>query len=211
MSKNAKQKKTFVPRAIIPPTPMFMRRGGRKRTLLTLCTTGVFAGTKTKGYVLDSEKELDRVIDEAMHPDFRIGLVNFALPPVSHVFIMMRLDTELRIYDVQNHYAASGEVGITTWYEDYSNEWCDCTGYRYLVNGLLSRMMKNAPDEIVSLRFMPSPELSPEEWEIIDYGAETGKRPTPEEVRGPCMLWCDAVLNHHWEALLEEAYGVHPY
>ena len=58
------------------------------------------------------------------------------------------------------------------------------------------------------LRFMPSPELSKESWEIIDYCAENpGKRPTPDEVRGACLLWCDAVLNRHWVALLDEAYG----
>lgn len=54
---------------------------------------------------------------------------------------------------------------------------------------------------------MPSPEISLEEWEIIDYCAETGKRPSPDEVRGACLLWCDAVLNRHWPALLDEAFA----
>ena len=52
---------------------------------------------------------------------------------------------------------------------------------------------------------MPSPELSKEEWEIIYYCADNGECLTGEN-RGPCLLWCDAVLNRHWKILLSEAY-----
>ena len=52
---------------------------------------------------------------------------------------------------------------------------------------------------------MPSPELSKEEWEIIYFCADNGEC-LPGENRGPCLLWCDAVLNRHWKTLLSEAY-----
>ena len=185
-----------------------MRLGGsRKKSILTLCTPGVFAGTKTNGYSPDPVSELDRLIAQAMDPDFRLGSIIFALPPVSHVMIIMKLESELRVYDGQHQYAAP-EHGIKTWYEDFSTQFCDCTGYRYFVDGLLARMREAAPEREISLRLMPSPELAPEIWKIIDYGAETGLRPCPTEVRGPCCLWADAVLNRHWKTLLEEAFAV---
>ena len=113
----------------------------------------------------------------------------------------MKMENELRVYDVQNHYAAGGEV--PTWYDDFSSDY-DCSGYRYFLNGLLRRLQFTTDQ----LRFMPSPELSVETWEIIDYCAENpGARPTPDEVRGPCLLWCDAVLNRHWVTLLDEAFA----
>ena len=195
-----KKVQRFVPRTVIPPTPMFMRKGSRKKSILTLCTDGVFGGTRTTGYTLDDMTELDKLIEQAMDFDLRLALINLALPPVSHVFIIMKMDHELRVYDVQNHYAASGEV--PTWFDDFSGDY-DCSGYRYFFNGLLQRLQMT-PEQ---LRFMPSPELSVETWEIIDYCAENpGKRPSPGEVRGPCLLWCDAVLNRHWVALLDEAF-----
>ena len=55
------------------------------------------------------------------------------------------------------------------------------------------------------LRLMPSPELSAECWELIDHSAESGQ-PLPDDTRGACLLWCDAVLNRHWRQLLDEAY-----
>jgi hypothetical protein len=197
----AKKKNTFIARTTIAPTPMFMRKGSRKKSILTLCTSGVFAGMKSTGYVLDANRELDRIIEQAMDTDLRLAMVNLALPPVSHVFIIMKLKSELRVYDLQNHYASGGEV--STWYDDFSNDTCDCTGYRYFLNGLL-RCLQFTTEQ---LRFMPSPEISVESWEIIDYCAETGNRPSPDEVRGPCLLWCDAVLNRHWVPLLDEAYA----
>lgn len=83
---------------------------------------------KTTGYVLDESRELDKMIEQAMDPKLRLALVNLALPPVSHVFIIMKLKHELRVYDVQNHYASGGEV--PTWYHNFSNDYFDCTGYR---------------------------------------------------------------------------------
>ena len=198
MAKN--KKVVFVPRTVIPQTPTFMRKGSRKRSILTLCTDNVFGGTRTTGYSPDDITELERIIEQAMDPDLRLALINLALPPVSHVFMIMKMENELRIYDVQNHYAAGGEV--PTWYDDFESEY-DCNGYRYFINGLLQRMQMTR----AQLRFMPSPELSVETWEIIDYCAENpGKRPSPDEVRGACLLWCDAVLNRHWVALLDEAF-----
>lgn len=197
------KKKVLIPRIIIPQTPMFMRKGSRKKSILTLCTSGVFAGTKTVGYPLDSYEELDRIITEASDPELRVALVNLALPPVSHVFIIIKLAYELRVYDVQNHYAVGGEV--LSHYEDFSNDPYDCTGYRYFLNGLIERLHMTTGQ----LRFMPSPELSKETWEVIDYCAETGER-LDGEVRGPCLLWCDAILNRHWMKLLDEAYPDQP-
>lgn len=194
------KQKVFIPRTIIEPTPMFMRRGSRKKAILTLCTNGVFAGTKSTGYPLDDHKELDKLIEQAMDPDLRVAIINLALPPVSHTFMIMKLHDELRVYDVQNHYASGGQV--KSWYDDFSNDPFDCSGYRYFLNGLLKRL-KLTP---TNLRLMTSPELSPETWEIINYCAYTGNRPTPDEVRGPCLLWCDAVLNRYWVELLDEAY-----
>ena len=92
---------------------------------------------------------------------------------------------------------------MLSFYDDYSKDPYDCTGYRYFFDGLLRRLHMTKEQ----LRFMPSPEICEKEWEIIDYCAGTGKRPTPDEVRGPCLLWCDAVLNRHWISLLEEAFA----
>lgn len=189
-----------MPRTTILPTPTFMRKGGsRKKSIWTLCTNAVFAGRKTFGYKPDDVEELDRLVTQAAHPDVRVALVTLALPPVSHVFIVMKLENELRVYDVQNHYAASGLV--PTHYTDEANEMADSTGYRYFVNNLLDRLFM--PKE--RLRLMPSPELSDEYWEMIDHSAESGL-PLPDDTRGACLLWCDAVLNRHWRQLLDEAY-----
>ena len=194
--------------AFIPQTPTFMRLGSRKKAFMTLCTPAVCGKQRTLGYALDPHSELDRLIDQASDADFRIGSINFGLPPVAHIFILMKLDTELRVYDVQHKYAEMyKDEGITTWYEDFTNQFCDCTGYRYFVDGLLARMRREAPDKNIQLRLMPSPEINQEIWDVIDYGAEGKGRPSPTEVRGPCMLWADAVLNRHWKVLLEEAYA----
>jgi hypothetical protein len=98
-----------------------MRKGSRKKAILTLCTDGVFGGTRTTGYTLDNHAELDKIIEQAMDPDLRLALINLALPPVSHVFMIMKMEKELRVYDVQNHYAAGGEV--PTCYEDFSGHY----------------------------------------------------------------------------------------
>lgn len=193
--------------AFIPHTPTFMRLGSRDKSFMTLCTPAVCGKQRTFGYSLDPLCELDKLIDQAMDKNFRIGSINFGLPPVSHILIAMKLDTELRIYDVQNKYAKEyKDQGVKTWYEDDSGQ-CDCTGYRYLVDGLLARMRKEAPDKEINLRFMPSPDVFAEAWRVIDYLAEGRGRPNPTEVRGACMLWADAVLNRHWKALMQEAYA----
>lgn len=198
-----KRKKVFVPKTTIPPTPTYMRKAGkagsRKMAVWTLCTTTVFGGRKTFGYKPDEHAELDRLIEQAADPDLRVALVSLALPPVSHCFIIMKLPNELRVYDVQNHYAESGLV--PTHYTDEANEMADSRGYRYFVNGLLDRLLMPK----ICLRLMQSPELSAECWEMIDHSAES-ERPLPGDSRGACLLWCDAVLNRHWRAMLDEAY-----
>jgi len=168
---------------------------------MTFSTNGVFDGRKTTGYVCDDAKDLDTIIDQAADPDVRVAMINLALPPVSHVFLIMKLDHELRVYDVQNHYAASGLV--LTHYDDVANEnLFDSNGYRYFVNGLLAKLHMKRDQ----LCLMPSPELSLECWEVIDHCAETGE-PLHGDTRGACLLWCDAVLNRYWRQLLDEAYS----
>ena len=57
---------SFVPRTVIPQTPTFMRLGNRKQSILTLCTDGVFGGTKTTGYAVDvvSRSSIIHVINQ---------------------------------------------------------------------------------------------------------------------------------------------------
>ena len=196
-----RKKKLFTPRTTIPATPMFMRKdGSRKMTLMTLSTDTVFGGLKTVGYKPGRRCELDKLIDLAAHPDLRVALVNLSLPPVSHVFMIMKVPNELRIYDVQNRYAEMG--GVPSHYTDCENSLANSDGYRFFVDGLLVRL--RIPKE--GLRLMSSPELTTEEWEMIDHSAET-ERPLEGDTRGACLLWCDAVLNRHWRQLLEEAYS----
>jgi len=193
-----KKKLEFIPKTIIKQTPTFMRLGSRDKSILTFATYEVFAGVKTAGYNSDTEEELNRIIYQAADSKVRLALINLALPPLSHVFMIMKLDTELRVYDVQNSFTSQG---IPTHYDDYSGEFYDCSGYRFFLNGLL-KALNFSKEQLI---FMPSPELSKEEWEIIYYCADNGEC-LPGENRGPCLLWCDAVLNRHWKILLSEAY-----
>lgn len=111
----------------------------------------------------------------------------------------MKLDNELRIYDVQNNCANGGEV--TTHYHDINNVMFQSDGYRYFVDGLLDRLNMSTDQ----LRHMPSPTLELQVWEMIDYCGESGA-PLEGDTRGACLLWLDAVLNAHWPKLLDEAY-----
>ena len=95
-----KKKLEFIPKTIIKQTPNFMRLGSRDKSVLTFATYEVFAGVKTAGYNPDTEEELNRIIYQAADSKVRLALINLALPPLSHVFMIMKLDTELRVYDV---------------------------------------------------------------------------------------------------------------
>ena len=53
---------------------------------------------------------------------------------------------------------------------------------------------------------MLSPEISAEEWEIINFCGDSCECLEGEN-RGACLLWLDAVLNKHWKSLLSEAFA----
>jgi len=168
-----------------------MRKNGcRDKSIVTFSTEGVMGKNKKLGYTLDSEMEMDKLIKQVSDPKIRIAIINLSLPPVAHVFLIIKLDTEVRIYDVENN-------GSNTGFYTDDNQYYDTTGYKYFFNGLLDNLKMSKEH----LRFMPSPQLSDEERQVIDY-----EDIIDGESRGPCLLYLDALLNRYWRDLLEEAY-----